>query len=129
MPFEIPESWEWCRLIECCVKEIKRGKSPTYTDHSSTLVFAQKCNVKTGGINMDLAQFLDESTLNKYPDDEFMCNNDIVLNSTGTGTLGRVGIFHDSDNPAEMRIVPDSHVTIVRCGNCISSEYIFYYLY
>ena len=128
VPFEIPESWEWCRLIECCVKEIKRGKSPTYTDHSSTLVFAQKCNVKTGGINMDLAQFLDESTLKKYPDDEFMCNNDIVLNSTGTGTIGRVGIFHDSDNPAEMRIVPDSHVTIVRCGNCISSEYIFYYL-
>ena len=69
VPFEIPESWEWCRLIECCVKEIKRGKSPTYTDHSSTLVFAQKCNVKTGGINMDLAQFLDESTLKKYTDD------------------------------------------------------------
>ena len=28
VPFEIPESWEWARLKDLTIKEIKRGKSP-----------------------------------------------------------------------------------------------------
>ena len=72
VPFEIPESWEWCRLSNLTVKEIKRGKSPTYISSSGVLVFAQKCNVKTGGIDMSLAKFLDEKTLGNYPTEEFM---------------------------------------------------------
>ena len=67
IPFEIPETWEWLRLQNCCVKEIKRGKSPKYaTESSNTLVFAQKCNTKYNGIDIGLAQYLDESTLGKY---------------------------------------------------------------
>ena len=50
IPFEIPDSWEWCRLSDLAIKEIKRGKSPVYADSGSALVFAQKCNVKTGRI-------------------------------------------------------------------------------
>ncbi|MFR4538209.1 MAG: hypothetical protein ACLT5F_09345 [Anaerotignaceae bacterium] len=41
---------------------------------------------------MDLALYLDESAKYKYLDDEYMQNMDTVINSTGTGTLGRVGI-------------------------------------
>ena len=53
IPFEIPKTWEWLRLQNCCVKEIKRGKSPKYTTESSnTLVFAQKCNTKYNGIDI-----------------------------------------------------------------------------
>lgn len=47
-PFDIPESWKWCRLDDVAVKTIKRGKSPTYATKSNTLVFAQKCNTKAG---------------------------------------------------------------------------------
>ena len=124
VPFEIPESWEWCRLADLTVKEVKRGKSPTYIASSGTLVFAQKCNVKTGGIDMSLAKFLDEKTLGKYPAEEFMQDQDIVVNSTGTGTMGRIGLFHDSDNPKGLPIVPDSHVAVVRLNHDISVEYL-----
>lgn len=124
MPFEIPESWEWCRLSNLTVKEIKRGKSPTYISSSGVLVFAQKCNVKTGGIDMSLAKFLDEKTLGKYPTEEFMQDYDIVVNSTGTGTMGRIGLFRDSDNPGGLPIVPDSHVTIVRLNHSVSIDYL-----
>lgn len=127
-PFDIPESWEWVRLNDIVSKTIKRGKSPTYTDISNVQVFAQKCNVKTGGINMSLAMYLDESKLSKYPEEEFLIDKDIVINSTGTGTMGRVGIFFDSDRIKNMRIVPDSHVTVVRVCRYVDSHYIFHIL-
>lgn len=127
-PFDIPENWIFVRLDDIVQKDIKRGKSPTYIASSDTLVFAQKCNVKTGGINMALAQYLDESTLRKYPEEEFMSHMDIVVNSTGNGTLGRIGLFRDSDNPANHKIVPDSHVTVIRVNSLLLPEYAFYFL-
>ena len=72
VPFDIPESWEWVRLKDIVVKEIKRGKSPTYADNSSILVFAQKCNTKAGIIDLSLAKHLDFKSFAKYPDDEYM---------------------------------------------------------
>lgn len=110
LPFEIPDRWEWVRLENCCCKEIRRGKSPKYIEQSETLVFAQKCNTKYNGIDIGLAFYLDESTLNKYPEDEYMRDGDIVINSTGTGTLGRVGFYRATDNHNSIPIVPDSHV-------------------
>lgn len=66
IPFELPRSWEFTRLNCIIQKEIKRGKSPKYADISNTMVFAQKCNLKKGGINISLAQCLDENILSKY---------------------------------------------------------------
>lgn len=127
-PFDIPESWIWCRLDDIVIKTIKRGKSPTYTKKSNTLVFAQKCNTKAGYIDLSLAQYLDETKLDKYPKEEFMIDRDIVINSTGNGTLGRVGIYHNSDNPNNYPVVPDSHVTIIRANALVSVSFVFYFL-
>ena len=122
------EGWRFVRLDEIVAKTIKRGKSPKYTPHSNTLVFAQKCNTKRGNIDLSLALYLDESTIGKYPEEEFMIDGDIVLNSTGRGTLGRVGQYRITDNPQNIPLVPDSHVTIIRIMKDISSEYICYVL-
>ncbi len=128
LPFEIPDTWEWMRLENCCIKEIRRGKSPKYIDESGTLVFAQKCNTKHNGIDIELALYLDESTLGKYPDDEYMQDGDIVVNSTGTGTLGRVGFYHTAHNCANLPIVPDSHVTVVRGYHSIQAFYLYTFM-
>jgi len=127
-PFEIPEGWMWVHLDDVVVKPIKRGKSPTYTAHSNTLVFAQKCNTKAGKIDLSLALFLDETKLSKYPNSEFMVDDDIVINSTGNGTLGRVGLYKNSDNPNGIPVVPDSHVTIIRASYNLCVKYTFYCL-
>ena len=127
-PFDIPESWKWVRLGEIVVKTIKRGKSPTYIAKSNVLVFAQKCNTKAGYIDLSLAQYLDEKKLANYSQEEFMINNDIVLNSTGNGTLGRVGIYRNSDNPNNYPLVPDSHVTVIRVNKSIDISFVFYTL-
>lgn len=122
MPFDIPETWCWSRLSSLCSKEIKRGKAAKYVESSGTVVFAQKCNLKKGGIDYSLAQYLDESTLSKYDTSEFIRCGDIVINSTGTGTLGRVGFINSL---SEYPIVPDSHVTTIRVIAEMDPFYIF----
>lgn len=128
LPFEIPDTWEWVRLENCCVKEIRRGKSPKYIEQSAILVFAQKCNTKYTGIDVGLALYLDESTLGKYSDDEYMQDGDVVINSTGTGTLGRVGFYRSADNRANLPIVPDSHVTVIRAYQSIHAFYLYAFM-
>ncbi len=128
VPFDIPETWEWARLKDLAIKEIKRGKSPKYADDSNVYVFAQKCNVKLGRIDISLAKFLDMKTFDKYPVEEYMTDGDIIINSTGNGTLGRIGIFHDSDRINDFVIVQDSHVTIIRAGNQMIKDYLFFAL-
>ena len=128
VPFEIPDSWEWVRLKDIAIKEIKRGKSPKYGTSGTVYVFAQKCNVKTGCIDISLSKFLDMNTFGKYPEEEYMQDGDIVINSTGNGTLGRIGVFCDSDRINGNIIVPDSHVAVVRITKTICREYLFYAL-
>ena len=128
VPFEIPESWEWVKLKDIVIKEVKRGKSPTYANSGNVLVFAQKCNTKAGSIDLSLAKHLDLKVFTKYPDEEYMQDNDIVVNSTGNGTLGRIGAFRGSDRIDDCIIVPDSHVTTVRVNAALISDYIYYAL-
>ncbi len=128
IPYDIPDTWTWMRLENCCVKEIRRGKSPKYTENSAVLVFAQKCNTKYNGIDVSLAQYLEEATLKRYLSDEYMQDGDVVINSTGTGTLGRVGIYRNTDNTTGLSIVPDSHVTVIRSFSCISSHYLYAFM-
>ena len=128
IPFEIPDNWVWCRLYSIAKKDIKRGKSPKYSECGQNLVFSQKCNTKHGTINLLLAKYLDEVTFTKYPTEEYLTNNDIIINSTGHGTLGRVGFFCGNDRISNAIIVPDSHITIIRCFETVTNKYIFYIL-
>ena len=124
VPFDIPESWEWVKLSSLVSKEIRRGKSPKYSEHMGIQVFAQKCNTKNGNIDMTLAKYLDSTAFAKYPTDEYLQNQDIIVNSTGNGTLGRIGVFQDEDRIDESVIVPDSHVTVVRLLPTINKDYL-----
>ena len=127
VPFEVPEGWAWCRLGEISSK-LKRGKSPKYTEKSSIMAFAQKCNQKDGPTTLEKALYIDESTLKKYPEEEKMQFNDIVINSTGTGTLGRVGIFDCNIPDDVVAVYPDSHVSSVRINSELFVKYFYYFI-
>lgn len=125
----LPSGWAICELRDLC-KLLSRGKSPKYSDEPNLYpVFAQKCNLKDGGISLNLARFLDESTLDKWPDKYHLSDGDILINSTGTGTVGRTRIFDESCLGNYPFVVPDSHVSVVRTFNEICSKFIFYCLY
>ena len=77
---------------------------------------------------MSLAKYLSDDAFQKYPADEYMQDSDIVVNSTGNGTLGRIGMFHDTDRISHGEIVPDSHVTVVRTVSEINTSFVYHVL-
>ncbi len=126
-PFELPDGWCWCKLGDICTF-LSRGKSPKYLDNDRTYpVFAQKCNLKEGGISLAQARFLDPSTIGKWDDIYKLRTGDVLINSTGTGTVGRTRLFDESCLGDYPFVVPDSHVSVVRTANNIESAYVYAY--
>ena len=125
----IPQNWCICELHVIC-EFLSRGKSPKYSESPNQYpVFAQKCNLKEGGISLLQARFLDETTISKWPERYKLKTGDVLINSTGTGTVGRTRLFNEEYLGTFPFVVPDSHVSVVRTYNDINSDYIFYYLY
>jgi len=124
VPFEIPGSWCWCTLSDLCIF-LSRGKSPKYSEERLFPVFAQKCNLKDGGISLRQARFLDPSTIGKWGEDYKLKSGDVLVNSTGTGTVGRTRLFDECCLGEYPFVVPDSHISVVRTAAEIDSFYIW----
>ena len=103
---EIPKGWKLSKL-EDVVAYLSRGIGPSYTETGGIRVFNQKC-VRDGVVSATQARRHDPSK--RSTDGRLLKEKDILVNSTGTGTLGRVGQIWIIDEPS----IVDSHVTIVR---------------
>ena len=126
IPFDLPENWAWCRLQTIC-SYIHRGKSPTYGTEKILPIIAQKCN-QWSGIQTQKCLFADRATIEKYTEEQYLCVGDIIINSTGTGTVGRTGYIDDTLFKEYPKFVADSHVTVVRPLEYIDSKYIYLFL-
>ena len=125
---KIPENWCACKLVDIC-SFLSRGKSPKYSEYDKTYpVFAQKCNLKDGGISLEQARFLDPSTINKWNEVYKLQTGDILVNSTGTGTVGRTRLFNANCLGNYPFVVPDSHVSVVRMVKSICPQYVYAYI-
>lgn len=122
VPYDLPDGWVWCRLNDLC-EYIQRGKSPTYSEQSVIPVLSQKC-VQWSGVTLEKAKFIDPNSLGSYGDERFIKRRDLLWNSTGHGTLGRIGIV-DTFKEKFKFVVVDSHVTVVRCvHHFVSADYL-----
>jgi type I restriction enzyme, S subunit len=100
----VPKGWTVAELGSACAL-IKRGVAPNYSETSSLLMLNQRC-IRDGVV--DFAEARGHDT--KVPREKFVQYGDVLINSTGVGTLGRVAIFdHELTNAT-----CDTHVTICR---------------
>jgi len=100
--------WE-SSYLEGVSSFISRGISPKYIESGGVRVLNQKC-IRNHRINYDLARRHDID-LKKVSEERFIRLGDILINSTGQGTLGRVAQVRKEPN--ELTTI-DSHITIVR---------------
>lgn len=123
IPYDLPEGWVWCRTADIC-SYIQRGKSPTYSDTKMYPVVSQKC-VQWDGIDMSKARFIAPETMSKYEENRLLQTGDLLWNSTGQGTLGRIAIYDKQLNSYQCAVA-DSHVTILRPMH-ILPQYMYYW--
>jgi type I restriction enzyme S subunit len=101
---KIPQGWEVLAIGDLS-EFLNRGVSPKYDDSSGLTVINQKC-IRNG--RLSLAESRKHCT--KVPEGKGVRFGDVLINSTGVGTLGRVAqVYVDLKD-----CTVDSHVTIVR---------------
>ena len=93
-------------VLDEFVLSISRGIAPKYVDDEmGVLVLNQKC-IRNGWASLEQARWMTEV---EPPVAKVAHQGDILVNSTGVGTLGRVGRWIDENS-----ICVDGHVTVIR---------------
>ena len=110
----IPNGWRAAVLDELC-SFISRGLTPKYDESSDELILGQTC-VRNNIVTLDNAR----RHKPKQRTEKWVQQWDTLINSTGIGSLGRVGIvYFDMDN-----VAIDSHITVVRPKSALVRHYV-----
>ena len=110
---EIPQGWEVKKLgdISCC---INRGITPIYDEEGDSFVINQKC-VRDQRLTLEPARKQSKAVSNE----KRVCFGDVLVNSTGVGTLGRVAqVYENLEN-----YTVDTYITIARAKRDIDLDF------
>lgn len=87
-----------------------RGKSPKYSNESKDIILNQKCN-RWDMINTSFAKTVESDWLKSVESEYFTREHDVLINSTGEGTLGRASLIRE---PKHIGLLFDSHMLLLR---------------
>jgi type I restriction-modification system specificity determinant len=120
LQYEVISIGDFPGLLVTCF----RGKSPKYTETSSKFILNQKCN-RWNSIDFSFVKSVDEDWYNNIDGDLFTKEGDILVNSTGEGTIGRATyITKDYDG-----LIYDSHILLLRLNKSIYNPILFVELF
>ena len=113
-----PDEWNELRIGDLA-SYIARGINPVYSTDGIPVI-NQRC-IRNGIIHPEFIKF--HKKTKKDIGEKILHTGDILINSTGTGTAGRVAYFDLDGN-----MTVDSHITILRCNDDIDPVFVFYHL-
>lgn len=104
---------KYVAIKEVASNKIRRGKSPSpdlYVDKEDgyALVLKSGTNISKFGEVIESGDYIEKDVYDDY-DSHHLKSGDILIASTGDGTLGKCAVYRSS-TPA----IPDSHVTVIR---------------
>lgn len=113
------EEWKETTLGEIC-EVIRRGKQPKYVPDGLPVV-NQKCIRNDRVLRQEHLRYTDTEQV-KVPEVLYLRDGDVLVNSTGTGTVGRSALVADLDGELTL----DSHVTLLRPNtDLVLGDYLF----
>jgi type I restriction enzyme S subunit len=112
----VPRGWRVGTLGSVC-SYLSRGISPKYLEVGGVLVLNQKC---IRDFSVDCSKGRRHDPAQRKTEGREVEVGDVLVNSTGVGTLGRVAQVLELPE----RTIVDSHVTIVRAGLTLSWPYL-----
>lgn len=90
-------------------KHIFRGKSPKYDKNGKARILNQKCN-RWNFIELEYAREVNDNWFNSIEKEFLTKENDIIINSTGEGTIGRSSLITKQFEG----LLYDSHLLLLR---------------
>ena len=120
IPFEIPESWEWCRLADYLDVRDGTHDSPKY--YSEGIPFVTSKNLDNGRIDFTTCKFISEEDHKKFSERSYVEDGDILF-----AMIGSIG------NPVIVKKDREFSVKNVAlfkryCVELTNMQYIYYYL-
>jgi len=113
------------RLDQLVTEPIRRGKSPAKAEYnadmSSHVIVVKAGNIGKVGLTGDF-DIIPETIYERLQVAQIH-QNDLLLASTGEGTLGKAAVYN-----LDTQAIADGHVTIIRLNDRILPEYATWYL-
>lgn len=110
---DLPSGWLRQTVNEVSAY-INRGLAPKYDENADCRVINQKC-IRDQHLSMEPARRQSKAV----PPEKLIRFGDVLINSTGVGTLGRVAQVYETFG----KVTADSHVTIVRPDIRVDIDY------
>lgn len=107
------------------LKEIFRGKSPKYNENSNAFIINQKCN-RWNEIDLKYVKKVDKDWAESFDSKFYTKENDILINSTGEGTIGRATCIKEKEHT---NLLYDNHILLLRLNNEYMDSQFFVYLF
>ena len=122
IPFDIPDSWEWCRISSISAVVTKgttpRGGNVAYLD--TGIGFLRAENVAgLDKLNKMSLNYIDETTHNEFLKRSILEPNDILI--TIAGTLGRTALVRKDDLPLNA----NQAISIIRLVNAVDMDLLY----
>ena len=123
MEKKLPKNWVNCNIDNLPIS-LQKGVNVKEKGIEGEVYYIPSGSNFFSGVKLEKTKKISGVTFNNVREISVLRKGDLLFNSGGVGTLGRVGYFEGLDLPA----VADSFILIIRTiNNLISSKYLFYW--